>query len=559
MTSEAQTERMLAWHPFSIIRTFWKRKWLVIVVWTLGSAVAGVVVRSLPTIYSSEALVLVDSQKIPERYVASTVSTDVQDRLATISQQILSTTHLRKIIEDFDLYRDDRKRLVEEEVLEKMREHVTIRLEKGWTGNRPGAFRIGFQGPNPATVSQVANRLAGLYIEENLRVREVQAEGTSEFITTQLAQAKRRLDELEAAVSEYKLKHLGELPEQQSAISSDLTRASLELQGNREAIRRAEESRTVLQNTLSVATATVTTLMEVESRRPAVAPGRAPAAPGLSSEAAAVRAKLDSMLVNYGQEHPDVLTLRAELGRVLEEDRRLQKISSANARQLANAPESEQLDPAVMSDARRPTVSVEGEYRLGQAQERVVSLKSGIALIDREVQTRKDAEQKLVQAIDRIQGKLGRLPIREQELARVTRDYEISKANYKTLLDKSLAAEMATDMEHRQKSERFTILDPARIPEVPTSPQRPLLAGIGSALALSLGMLLAFFREAQQGTILGEWELPKHHSILARLPDVDLMDSNPLPRNRRVGRVAVLSSAVVLVLVGMAAVYFIRL
>jgi len=105
------------------------------------------------------------------------VSTDLQDRIQTISQQILSSTQLKKVIEDFDLYHAERKSLFEEEILEKMKKDISIKLEQGWTGNRPGAFRVGYQGPNPAVVAQVTNRLAQLYIDENLKTRECRPRG----------------------------------------------------------------------------------------------------------------------------------------------------------------------------------------------------------------------------------------------------------------------------------------------------------------------------------------------------------------------------------------------
>src|SRR5262249_52977661 len=161
--------------------------------------------------------------KIPERYVYSTVNTEVQDRLATISQQILSTSRLLKVIDTFGLYKEERKRMVQEEVIEQMRKDIKITLEKGWTQNRPGAFRIGYEGRNTAIITEVTNQIANLFIEENLRTRERQAEGTADFIDSQLAEAKKNLDDLEAKVSKYKLAHNGELPEQESALSDALS------------------------------------------------------------------------------------------------------------------------------------------------------------------------------------------------------------------------------------------------------------------------------------------------------------------------------------------------
>ena len=117
--------------PLSLVRIVWKHRWMVLVVAIIGSAISFGVVHELPPVYRSEALILVDSQKIPERYVSSTVNTEVQDRLASISQEILSTTRLQKVIDDFGLYRDERKRLVQEEIVELMRKDISIKLEKG--------------------------------------------------------------------------------------------------------------------------------------------------------------------------------------------------------------------------------------------------------------------------------------------------------------------------------------------------------------------------------------------------------------------------------------------
>src|SRR5579862_5957135 len=182
MTSSKSAAVIAQFSPLSLARMVWKQKIYLVLMWLVISAIGVVIVHRLPAFYRAETLILVDSQKIPERYVSATVSTDLQDRLATISQQILSVTRLKKIIDDFDLYKEPRKTKAPEEVIELMRSDIDIKLEKGWSGGRPGAFRIAYQGTSPTIVAEVANRLASLYIEENLRVREAQAEGTSEFI-----------------------------------------------------------------------------------------------------------------------------------------------------------------------------------------------------------------------------------------------------------------------------------------------------------------------------------------------------------------------------------------
>ena len=242
--------------PRSIIRTVWKRRMCIGLVWLVLAICSGAVVHKLPAVYTSEAVIVVDSQKIPEKFVSATVASDLQDRIETIKQQILTSGKLKKIIYDYSLYRDKRKTHFEEEILELMRRDISITLiesvRAGGLG-RPGAFRIGYTGSEPTLVAQVANRLANLYVQENLTTREVQAQGTSEFLETQLQEAKRRLDQLEASVSSYKLKHIDELPQQQDALVGALAQLRIQLEANRDAINRAQQTKIILENSLSAA------------------------------------------------------------------------------------------------------------------------------------------------------------------------------------------------------------------------------------------------------------------------------------------------------------------
>src|SRR5215475_8977643 len=120
--------------PLSIVRMLWKRKIAIVLLWSIVSAIAYFVVKRIPAMYKAETLILVDSQKIPDKYVASTVVTDAQDRLASISQQILSAGRLEKIVEDFDLYREERKTRFKEDIISMMRRDIETTLERAWNG-----------------------------------------------------------------------------------------------------------------------------------------------------------------------------------------------------------------------------------------------------------------------------------------------------------------------------------------------------------------------------------------------------------------------------------------
>ena len=139
------------------------------------------------------------------------------------------------------------------------------------------------------------------------------------------------------------------------------------------------------------------------------------------------------------------------------------------------------------------------------------------------MEDRKTDQQRILKDINTYQARVEHLPVREQELAQITRDYEISKENYRSLLDKKIAAGMALDMERRQKSERFTVIDPARVPEKPVRPKRTMLYGAGMAVSLILAMIVGFGAELRQNVVLGEWELPSDIPVLARLPHIQIV------------------------------------
>lgn len=540
----------------SLLRTCWIHKVGILAGWVLLTLGAAVIVMKLPPVYTAEALILVESQKIPERLVPSTVSSDIQDRLATISQEILSTPRLQKIIDDFGLYRNERQDHVPEEILQQMRTDITTKVERGWSNNKPGAFRVGYSGPEPAVVAQVANRIANLYIEENLRTREVQAEGTSEFLKGQLEDAEKRLNELEAKISEYKLKHNGELPEQAGAITVGLNRLQNEQNNNREAILRGEETKAMLENTLRLAQATLDTLSQrvtnvaaapAETRSLPVANQLQPAAPP-KKPSEILEAQLEQLRSRYGDAHPEVKRMRQEVSRAKAAEAAAAKAASAPVEQpLATKPESGNTEAAGVPSKAFTANAAE----VGQARERIETLKSQIQLTENDMERRKAEQQAIARDLNLTQARLAAIPLREQEMQQVTRDLESARANYRSLLDKAQSAEMSTDMERRQKSERFTIIDPARIPGKPFKPNRPFFLLLGSGCGFVISLALFIGQEIRKDRLLGEWELPSGINILARVPEISIDRAQPstgaMGSGWKVGKRVVLAGTVLLV------------
>jgi polysaccharide chain length determinant protein (PEP-CTERM system associated) len=514
-----------AFSRLSILRTAWKRKVRIALLWVLFTLVGVAVVRLLPAVYLSEAVVLIDTQKIPEKFVSPTVATDLDERIAAIRQTLLSGDELKKIIDDFGLYREERKTHFEEEILEMMRKDISITLESADTGMTPqsvkssdkrtAAFRIGYQGSDPTLVMRVANRLTDLYVEQNLKTREGQAEGTSEFLDTQVREAKKRLDALEAAVSAYKLQHNGELPQQEQSLASALSRLQTELEANRDAINRAQQTRVILEgnlNAMEVDLAAQTRAWE-QAQHPTDAnesfslPGQPADTTQKKKTSEVLQEQLEVLRGRYSDKHPDVIRMQADIEKVKQVEEQRQAASGGDAPKNSAQP-----------GGKTPREPAE----FAHTREQVAALKAQIMGSEKELEDRKAEQQRILHDLDLYQRRVERLPVREQEMAQITRDYEMSKENYKSLLDKKMAAEMALDMERRQQSERFTVVDRAQLPEKPIKPKRPVLYTVASVLALALALVAGFSAELRRNVVLGEWELPAGTPVLARLPYIEV-------------------------------------
>ncbi len=234
---------------------------------------------------------------------------------------------------------------------------------------------------------------------------------------------------------------------------------------------------------------------KVLERTVAIRSAAAAAPAGATLNSTALQAELDAMRLRYTEEHPDL----QHLEKLLAQARAAEKVGHDNAAGGSLSPPE-----AVLPD-------------LLQQRERIAGLRTELGLASRELELRTAERKDIAIRIAALQSRMDTLPVREQELTALSRDYEIAKANYKSLLDKRIAADMATDLERRQQGERFTMIDPAQPPVKPFSPDRPLWAGACCALSLLLAAAAGVAREMKRNVLLGEWELPPEAAILGRI------------------------------------------
>ena len=490
-------------HPRSIIRMVWKQLWLVLATWLFVSVAAFLVIRQLPNVYRAEAVILVDSQKIPEKFVPATVQESVQDSMNSITQQVLSTEYLGAIFDKYHLYPRMRNRLTREELIDRLRKDIDISVERGISIGRSAAFRISYEAPSAAVAAGVVNDVANLFVQQNEKTREQRAQGTSEFIENQLKQAKLSLDFQEAQLSRYKVQWAGELPEQEPALLAALSRLQQESQGNQDAAARAEQNKLVLENSLHLAESSLANVSRaIAARNGAAKP--AASSPGPVKASTALRAQLFDLRQRYYDEHPEVRRVRRELEQALAEE--------------AKADETKTAAPSMSTPATTtPSDAALLDSELERQKERVSTTKTQLQVVEDEIAARATERQRILKSMAEYQARLDRLPVHEQQMQALTRDYETSKANYRSLLDKRISAGMASDMEKSQNSERFAIADPALAPETPVKPRRLIMFLAGTVLGFALGLLLGLSIELKKDVFLGEWELPPNVMVLGRI------------------------------------------
>jgi len=468
------------------IEILWRRIWYIIIPFVLVFAGAYVYVKITPKQYKADTLVLVSPQKVPEAFVQATVTAQVEERLQSISQEVMSRTRLEEIITQLNLYEKKRGKLTNEELIDLMRRNIKVELPSR-RDEKQGYFTVSFIGDDPQVVTSVANRLASLFIEENLKIREQQAVGTTEFLAGELVLAKEKLDNMEAAVTRYKRQYMGQLPEQQDTNIRILEQLQTQHQRVSESLRAAQDRKLFIQRQMTDMEAPAAPI--ITDSRSAVSPAPA-AAPGIGggtyeSQRDMLVRELEDLLTRFTESHPDVISVQRKI---------------AN---LEKNKDSFRMDP---------------HYR---------ELKNQLALTDMEIKRLQEESVSLSAQINKYLIRIEQTPVREQDMASLMREYQSTRDNYETLLRKSQEAQQAENLEKRQKGEQFKVVDPARVPEKPFSPdvRKTLLMGI--IAALGCGLAAAFLREQMDRSFhdSSDVEIALGLKVLAAIPKIEEQES----------------------------------
>jgi polysaccharide chain length determinant protein (PEP-CTERM system associated) len=482
-----------------------RRKWLGIVVFLLPFTAATAVIMALPDLYQSTALVMIERQQVPEAFVRATVTSELEIRLHTISQEILSRSRLESLISRMGLYSDLRGKA--EEAVDRMRRDIRLELRGADAnrGNTTTSFALSYRGRDPQTVATVTNTLASFYIEENLKARERQATGTAEFLKVQLNDAKRRLDEQEVRMGELQRRYLGELPQQLQGNLATLESLTTQMLITSDNQTRLADRRDQIAGQLAQA--------KLNSGGPEPDEVRL----------ARLQQELVTLRIKYTDLWPDIIRIKDEI-------ERLQK------------------DMAAPKPKPKPVA--------GPPTPEVARLQDALGSVETELRLAKQDQTRLKQGISNYQARLDNAPKREQEYLDATRDYQGTKELYQTLSRKYDDALLAESMEQRQKGEQFRILDSALPSGTPAAPRRSRLLIASLALSLVLGAGAMVLAELLDTSFHSSRDLRAYTTvpILVNIPRI--VTGADLRRRRWRFRLAAVGVLVALVVVGGSSYFF---
>lgn len=479
-----------------------RRLWWIVVPAVVGCAIAFGVSFVLPARYTSQTLVLVEHQKVPEAYVKSVVTDQLNQRLGTMKEQVLSRTRLQPLIERFGLYRDEMGKTPTEDLVDRMRAAISVTpirpvLTARRQGELPG-FSVSFTASSPRIAQQVCTELTSMFMEENLRLREQRAAGTTEFLAKQVEEAKRKLDEQDGKLAEFKRRFIGQLPGQEQTNLSILMGLNTQLDAVTQALNRAQQDKSYLESLLAQQVSAWSTTQS----------GSNPAS--LEQQLAALQSSLVALEARYTSDHPDVIKVRGDIAQV---QKKLREVG--NEKEKTETQKTRATEPAQIQQLRSQVYAAD------------VAIKDKVA-----------EQQRVQQQVKLYQSRVQLSPLVEQQYKELTRDHDTALNFYNELLKKKNESEMSTDLERAQQGEQFRVMDPPNLPEKPSFPNRPLFAagGLGGGLALGLAVALLFELRDKSVRIERDVDFYLDLPTLARLPTIGEDGRSGGGRARRLGR-----------------------
>ncbi len=473
-----------------VLRRFW---WILPITTILLGAIGLGAALVLPKKYMSQTMVLVEQPTVGPEYVKPVVTEDLNHRLASMQEQVLSRTGLQPIIEKFGLYPKDRDRVHIDDLVERLRTAVTIKPMEATPGTQshqlPG-FYVNVTFDNPRTAQQICSEITSMILAQNAGDRQNQVKVTTDFLSQQLEEAKKSLDAQDAKLAQFKRQYLGSLPEEEQTNLSILMGTNTQLEANTQALSRAQQDKAFTESLLS----------QQEANWAKSQTGQNPETS--EQQLSVLEDQLTNLLARYTPEHPDVIKLKSQ-------------IEELKKQMMAATPKN--ATPAIGSlpaSVSEPPQIQQLRAKLRQDEINITDLTH--------------RQSQIQEQIHQLQGRVQASPVVEQQFKELTRNYQTALEFYNDLLKKRQSAGVAGDLESEQQSEQFRVYDPPSLPDKPSFPKKTIFAGGGLGGGFALGLGILFLIAASDKSLHSERdvEIALKLPVLASVPALEVAASH---------------------------------
>jgi succinoglycan biosynthesis transport protein ExoP len=500
-----------------------RRRKLWIILFTLGSFLCvTVIARRMPNLYRAETTILVNPQKVNEGIVPSSVTGSVADRLSTIRQEVMSPTQLGQLVVELNMYPKLQGKVSTQALVSRMQDSTTIDVQESG-GQRLSTFRIAFTDLDPGEAARVANRIASLFIERNLKARQQQFNGTSQFIEAELQETKHQLEEKEHVLQDIKARYIMDLPESKQYHLEAMNALRDQLRTSQDRVDRNRQTKAYVQSMAGISAPTI----DLDQQSMSSNVSRSP----YQTQLQKLEMQLKDLQVRYGPNYPDVRKLRNQVSQM--------KIKADAEKVQTAIPETQ--ENLTQHKIHNPVVEAE------------------VNKLDQDIEDQTKVQADLQHQIQYHVGKLQQVPVFEQQIAGLMRDYDSLRNHYNQLQEKKLSAQMAGELESHDAGERFEVMDKAIPPESPSSPRRGFMIAGGLFMGLLCGLAVAFLVEINDESVRHEREAAQIFGkpVLAGIPKIVSNQERMLHRWRVTG-LAAGTAAVAIVLGAFLSRFFIN-
>ena len=471
-----------------------------------------------PPTYKSSATILIKEQEIPSDLVRSTVTSFAAQRIQTISQRVMTRNNLMRIIEKYNLYKEDLKRYTIEEVLEEMREDIGLEMissnvvdpVSGRPTSATIAFSLSFMGKNPGSTQKVAGELTSLFLAENLKTRKEKASETYIFLTEESDKLSKSISEHEKKLAEFKEKHADSLPEMNAMNVSIIDRTERELSLVQSEISTGEERIFYLESQL----AQTNSLTNMRS-----ASGQSILDP--VSRLKSLESEYVSLLAKYSDEHPDVIKMKREIeglrlqtGKIENSSEIAKKLSGLRSKYGAMSKTYSIDHPDVIKLKNEISVLEEDLKSVKKLPEQeimeiqpdnplYISLQGQIKSVKSEIKASQNRQKQLKIKLDNYESRIAGSPQVERDYLALSREYQNTLLRFQDIKAKQMQAEIGQELEKESKGESFILIDPAQFPEKPVKPNRIVIVFLSLMLSVACGFGLVVIQEALDMSIRG--------------------------------------------------------